>query len=278
MVVAEPRPGAVLSSYLTSVPDVVVHVGPELDTFIPVVHCDGEALDLWLAQVGRYHDGMDDKVRAAYLIGGIAWWVSLRLGALYLRGRGVPDMDPAHLAFALEWGVAPEGHDVLNYDMAILAAADTSMPWLDRDGFRRLLEAIHAPLVERLHARTKLGRSAMWRLVSDAVAAGLLDVGKRTCIAPHAMAEADGIVHHPGSPLANKQTGFVEITAFAKDDRGELVGCEWFRARGGCCRYYTIPSADGEYCSTCVLRKPESRDELLRNWVLEQAAARELPA
>ena len=50
-------------------------------------------------------------------------------------------------------------------------------------------------------------------------------------------------------------------------DPGQVLGCEWFRARGGCCRYYTTGRSEGEYCSTCVLRPAESRDKRLHDYV-----------
>jgi len=54
---------------------------------------------------------------------------------------------------------------------------------------------------------------------------------------------------------------YFDLTLHDEEQR-ELLS--WtFRARGGCCRYYTVES--GELCSTCVLKPSAERDaELLR--------------
>ncbi len=81
------------------------------------------------------------------------------------------------------------------------------------------------------------------------------------------MQAAQAILQAPGSPLHNKQTGFVEIVVRDVAKPEQVVACEWFRARGGCCRYYTTEAAEGEYCTTCVLRPAESRDERLHTYL-----------
>ena len=83
----------------------------------------------------------------------------------------------------------------------------------------------------------------------------------------HLLDSPDAIVHGAGAPLANKQTGFIEIVVRDEADPQQVLGCEWFRARGGCCRYYTTGKSAGEYCSTCVLRPAESRDKRLHDYV-----------
>ena len=76
----------------------------------------------------------------------------------------------------------------------------------------------------------------MWRLVADSLASGWLSVGKRVGLVEESMRVADAIVHGAGAPLANKQTGFIEIVVRDEADPQQVLGCEWFRARGGCCR------------------------------------------
>lgn len=224
----------------------------------------------WMAEVARDYDDMDARTRAAYLIGDIAWAFSLNLAALHLAGPGLPDISPDSVAAAPQWYRWEEGGEsgeALRFTLRLLANPDSSHRPLDIDGVRALAIAVHAPLIEALFEMTRLGRSAMWRLVADALAAGWLSVGKRIGLVGQSMKLANAIIHAPGSPLANKQTGFIEIVVRGETDPGQVLGCEWFRARGGCCRYYTTGRSEGEYCSTCVLRPAESRDKRLHDYV-----------
>ena len=71
------------------------------------------------------------------------------------------------------------------------------------------------------------------------------------------------LVGQRGSRLFSRQTGYVRVTAPENPAPGEPYLSEWFRMRGGCCRYYTLDGND--YCSTCVLRDAASRMSLLRD-------------
>lgn len=249
-------------------------VGVAAEGHVPLVALPDEQIDTWLADMGHDHPDMDDKTRAAYLIGHIAWSVALNIGALHVAGPGVPAVDSAIIGMASAWyrydHEGESGH-ALRFTPRLLAApADTFRP-LDSAGIHALILAVHAPLIEQLFVRTRLGRKAMWRLVADAVAAGWLAVGKQIDRDAHAMALAEAIMATPGSPLANKQTHYVDITV--PDEGDGLSGHEWFRARGGCCRYYTTEKSAGEYCTTCVLRTPESRNALLQTYLRNKLTA-----
>ncbi|KRA55930.1 (2Fe-2S)-binding protein [Devosia sp. Root635] len=253
---------------LQSAENLQLSIGADRAGHEPIVALPPAVVEAWLAAVSRDHADMEARTCAAYLIGDIAWAFGRNLAALHLAGPGLPDIGAGSIAAAPQWyrwEEDGEGGEALRFTLRLLAAPDATHRPLDIDGIRALAVAAHAPLIETLSGLTRLGRSAMWRLVADALAAGWLLVGKRIGLPEHAMRVANAIIGAPGSPLANKQTGFVEIVLRDETDPERVLGCEWFRARGGCCRYYTTGESAGEYCTTCVLRPPESRDQRLRD-------------
>ncbi len=130
--------------------------------------------------------------------------------------------------------------------------------------FRTALEAHLTPLIERVYAQTKLSRHAQWMLVADACAALFLHIGQALGDEAHAKAEGMAFVKAPGSPMRSGKTGYISLRY--------LDRCESFRARGGCCRYYTISETGKDYCTTCVLRKPEDRDQRLLDYMAKKYA------
>lgn len=242
-------------------------VGTGSEGHEPLTALTGAVIDEWMGLVSYNHKDMEAKTRAAYLIGDIAWAFGLNLGAMHLA-VGVPDIAAEALAAAPQWyrwEEDGESGEALRFGLRLLASPDAVHRPLEADGIRALAIAVHTPLIEALFVRTRLGRNAMWRLVADAVAAGWLAAGKKAGRADEAMREATAIVQAAGSPLANKQVGFIEIVVH--DEAQQPLGCEWFRTRGGCCRYYTTAESEGEYCTTCVLRPTESRDQRLYDYL-----------
>ena len=67
------------------------------------------------------------------------------------------------------------------------------------------------------------------------------------------------IVKVQGSPLNNRQLGYFDLTLH--DSALKEPFTYTFRARGGCCRYYTVKGA--EKCPTCVLKSSDERDACL---------------
>lgn len=250
---------------------------------------DDEAIDEYLDYTGSFHKGTDRKTRAAAMMADYCYIVSMATVPLFTGFAIVPDLSPS--LFALRFHVAPQEHDgrvfqVRRAHVRFLSSAysagdgrvalPSGAPALsDRalcDIYRHAVEAHCHPLVEQLHARTGLSKNALWRLAADAVAGRFLDAGRRFGCLERAKASAITILKQPGSPLCNRQLHFFDLTLHDTDGRKQLT---WtFRARGGCCRYYTVEG--GELCETCVLKKPGERDadllELMRRRFEEAAA------
>ena len=237
----------------------------------------GPALDEALRDVVHGEEAADDKLAAAYLMGHVGHALADLLAGLWLDGVALARVAPEAVALAPRW-VAwedDEGRERQSVvqDLALDAEAvepvpEGASPEAEAEAFQDAFEALHAPLVERLRARSRLSRGALWRLVGDGLAAAMLEGGKRRGEAERAMALARAIVGRRGQPLHSRQTGFVLVTLPEGAPPETALAAEWFRARGGCCRYYTTPG--GEYCTTCVLRAPESRDARLRDYLAER--------
>ncbi|SHI99144.1 (2Fe-2S)-binding protein [Wenxinia saemankumensis] len=217
-------------------------------------------LEAWLAAERARAPGGDDRLAAAYLLGSVAFSVSEILAALVLRGV-LPGVLPgaAVVARRARWEKNGESGEGIAYDMVFADGALVACPD-PAAGFGAALIALFAPLVAALQPRSGLSRGALWRLVGDGLSAALLARGKETGREEAAMGIASAILRDRASPLQSRQTGFVEVSA-----PGRPGIREWFRVRGGCCRYYT--SAGGEYCTTCVLRDEESRRARLEEYL-----------
>lgn len=125
--------------------------------------------------------------------------------------------------------------------------------------YRQSTEEHFQSLIGKIASRTGLGRSALWRLVGDAIAARFLEVGRQFNCLEEAKTTAMAILKSPGSPLNNRQLHYFDLSVL---DRNSKQVSHIFRARGGCCRYYSVK--EGKYCATCVLKNPVERDEQLQ--------------
>ncbi len=222
---------------------------------------DASRLDRWLAEHRRLHPGTDLKAAAAFLIGGVAWELGEAVAPALLAGRPsrLPGRDSAR--FRLAWALYDENGETeptITYRVQ-LGGREAA---LEPAALRVAFEATHAPLVGALAQCTGLSRSALWRLVTDSLAAALLEAAQEAGEPERGRELACAALGERTSPLFNRQWGFFEVEAHRP---GGAPVRAWFRARGGCCRYYTTKG--GAYCSTCVLRDPHSRDERLRAWI-----------
>ncbi|EAR51270.1 hypothetical protein OG2516_17615 [Oceanicola granulosus HTCC2516] len=219
-------------------------------------------MDAWLLAEAGAEAGADHKVGAAYLLGRVAFALCEVLAALALRGMGPGDLSPDGVALVARratWSLDGESGEGRAYDVVLseprLVSRDDATAALGP-----AIPVLLTPLVEALTARSGLSRGALWRIVGDSFAGALLLQGKHDEREDEAMALALATLRDRGSPLFARQTGFCRVDLPERPDIGD-----WFRARGGCCRYYTTEG--GDYCSTCVLRDPDSRDEMLRAYL-----------
>lgn len=220
---------------------------------------------------------LDQKARAAYLMTSYAMLLAIPLAGPLAAHGIVPDLsiDTLLLAFRAE-GDQPNQKARQRVHVrfassrfwtanADLQPSEGATVLADHarlcDEARRALEDHLHPLVAVLRRKSGLSEGALWRLAGDSIAGDFLEAGRRFCCEQHAKETALAILKRQGSPLANKEMHYFELSLADPADAGRPVLTRTFRARGGCCRYYT--AKEGSLCSTCVLRDPDSRDAIL---------------
>lgn len=247
-----------------------VEIGPMAPGFTPIpsLFADDRFLAAMLTRQQAGTPGLDAKGAAAFFITEYAGVLGIAAASPYLSHGLVPAFVPENCALAFELPAQGKPRVRLRLlaprcvtDRPGRSSQGSSCRPVDGEGLRSALreglEAHMDPLIHRLQGRTGLPWQAMWRLVSDSVAARFLEAGRQFGCEEEAQAEALAILKAPGSPLANRQMHFFEIVI--RDEAGprRIIARRSFRARGGCCRFYTAPG--GSYCSTCVLVTPHER-------------------
>lgn len=209
--------------------------------------------------------GTDLRTAAALLMTDYGYILAAAAVPLFSGFGLVPDLTPA--AVALSFYTIEEPHDgKMHRTRRAHVRFSKEGFWqgqlddlADGERFRAEIERHLSPVVEVIHARTHLSRAALWRLAADAIAGRFLDSARHFGAVEASKAAAMRILKAPGSPLANRQLHYFDLTVL--DSRQEDFSYT-FRQRGGCCRYYLVEN--GTYCPTCVLKKPEERDAELR--------------
>lgn len=238
---------------------------------------DEVAMRDFLAYEASFNPRTDQKAAAAFMFMDYTLGLFGIMVPLALQAGLVPDLAPGRALLQVRLGTyshdgqeheqrqfwfrpgagpfATLDRDLAEQPAAVLLPDQTALC----DRFRQEAEAHLLPVIERLTALTRLPRRALWRLAADTIAAGFLDQGRMVQREADARDMALRIIRQPGSPLDNRQVGY--FTLSVSDDAGGRFDYT-FRARGGCCRYYTVEG--GELCTTCVLKPQPARDDDLR--------------
>jgi hypothetical protein len=212
----------------------------------------------------KYEDA-DTKMGAAFCLGRLSWAILRPLAGYAVNGYWYAGSDLSAFEMSMRdvpWQSQGQSGTFRAIDIAMEPdGADWHQATPNSETiaeFTTQIETLFAPLVEMHHAASGLAKPALWRLVGDSLAASFLMQGENFGCLKHAIGIAEQILRRKGTKLYSKQTGFIEVKL---PERLEIS--EWFRKRGGCCRYYT--AGGGEYCSTCVLRDEDSMVERLQN-------------
>lgn len=244
-------------------------IGPVEPGFTPLPTLFGSErfLAAMLARQQAATPGLDLKGAAAFFIAEYANLLGILAAVPFLSHGLVPDLSAANCALLAHLPPGEEPRVRIRLLKAAVVTDRPSTPPSARvqavdhaglcDALGRALEAHMAPLIESLHARTGLPARALWRLVGDAVAMRFLEAGRLLGCEATAKADVMAALMRAGSPLANRQLHFFDVEIIADAPPRQLLARRTFRARGGCCRFYTAPG--GSLCTSCVLVKPEDR-------------------
>ncbi|MDB5587551.1 MAG: hypothetical protein JWP26_2521 [Devosia sp.] len=241
---SDPDQEAKLATLLGQLANTRPDLGLELDNagreFVPLAAIPKMELDRWLADTATLAEGIDERTAAAYLLSILVWKLGEILAALHLGGA-ILEID-----VAVQYAVSGSGRSGgIQFHFAVSPATRHGSC---QRSINQAIVDLHEPMVNALFDRTGLSRRALWRLVTDGIAGGFLERGKRSGDTDRARAAASTLLSKTDSPLHNLQWGFVEIVIAG-------APAEWFRLRGGCCRLYR--SVGGIYCTTCVVRQAE---------------------
>lgn len=249
-------------------PDVCAEVGPIGGEWITAeaFFSNEETIGEFLAFEQSLNRNTDLKTAGALVMTDYGYILAAAAVPLFAGFGLIPELSPASVALAFY--TTEELHDEKMHRSRrahVRFVQEKLWPGqlndaTDEERLRRELEHHFSFVVDTIHIHTRLSRGALWRLAADAIAGRFLDAGRHFGTVGSAKASAMRILKSAGSPFANKQLHYFELTVLDK----RLQDFSYtFRQRGGCCRYYMVEG--GEYCPTCVLKTPAERDEELRH-------------
>jgi hypothetical protein len=272
----------------------IVDIGSVEDGWIPVeelLHASSPTISTLLARQTMYHPNLERLSQGSLLINKYSWDVFGSAISMYLAESRVPDLSPQNMAVRFvtytwyeggesgqadrvevrflspRFAALPNDPDAGHPDAMVMPNSDALREWL-----RTSLEAHMQHIIEAVHAQTRLSRGAQWNLVADSCAALFLYVGKALSDEERGKTQGWAFIKADCSRMRTAKTEYITLTY---TDNNNVDHCETFRARGGCCRYYTV-SDDAEKCSTCVLLTPEERNARLLAYLSKKHAQESL--
>ena len=220
---------------------------------------DGDALDHQLDRFGEEAGTGVRRIQGLFFLIGYGWTTLTPVVFAYLFGDRLPRISDRSVSVWLDGG---EGG-------AVAFDADATVP--GPVGLDRLHDEIvgHiAPLVDALHARTPLGRRALWLNVADTVAGAFEHAGEVLGDPARAEREARLLFGRRGSPLRSPRITFADF-----EHRGQH---KTLVSRGSCCLSYQIPNSG--YCMSCPLIDETERADRVRAWIDEELAQVSTPS
>lgn len=212
----------------------------------------------------------DVRTQGSYFMNHFAWRLSAIVAAYDLSSFNI-----ATLLSTLGWQsrVVREQHDgewyrYVDYRFCSVVPAKTAKQ-LTAQEMADVLFQTFQPIITQLKLHSKLSSNALWSLVTDAIAVVYLNVGRELGVEPVARERIKTILAFAEKPLNNKRWHFKEYSVPAEQSPTGHPLKQWFRVRGGCCRYYTLEN--GAYCTTCIHVQESEREQRLKDFLISNA-------
>lgn len=231
---------------------------------------DLDACAVAMAEEMRHEPGLDAKGCGAYFVNRLGHDIGRTLAALDLMGHDLSPLDPATTGVTSTFATGEDDGEVYHFietGVTVAPCPPGSSP--EAPEAAAIFEVLFAPVIAGVATASTLGPGALWRLVTDGIAAAYLNLGTEAGEMRRAVDRAEGILKTRGTRLFAKQLNFLELTLPAAENPLCADITRTFRERAGCCRYYTTPRSAGSYCGTCIHRK--DRPERFRRAMLHRA-------
>lgn len=223
-----------------------------------------------MAEELRHEPGLDTKGCGAYLVNRLAWDIGRALAAMDMSGYDLSPLDLATTGVTSTLATGEEDGESHHYlDTGVTVVPCRADSATEAEAAAETIEALFAPVVTGVAQACTLGPGALWRLVTDGIAAAYLNLGTEAHETRRAVARAEAILKWRGTRLFAKQLNFLELTLPAAENPLGHDITQIFRERSGCCRYYTTPRSGGGYCGTCIHRR--DRPDRFRRAMLHRA-------
>lgn len=194
----------------------------------------------------------DRRTQAAYFVLDYTWYAFAPLVAAHLAAGVVPSLRGREVSVWLD----PTSR------AGCLALGEPSLREGGIEALRDEVVEHMAPVVDALARHGCIGSRAAWLGIGDRLVGALEFIGPPLGQGQRALADAEALVHRPGSPLDSPRHRFV-----ACDHLGvrRTIG-----VRASCCRSYR--TLEGGYCDTCPLVSEDERLERIRASIEEELA------
>lgn len=260
------QPSSELLEFADAFQLISLSIGEEKQYRLLTDFVNAEEIARQLAHQAKIQADMDVRTQGTYFISSFSWYLAEVMSLLDLNSLS---LEKTWASLAIKTDLVSAVHDGIPYHYVRYRWQLPELPIIyeQQDALvvgQRFITYL-TPFIDEVRQQTGMAKGALWRLVTDAITASYLSTGKKLAKVREAMERASAIINETGGPLANRKWHFKEYSVDEDASPNGQRLSDWFRVRGGCCRYYTV--SGGEYCSTCIHLPEHEREERLEKFL-----------